>query len=106
MTREKLEKMLSTSEERPVYRLSYATNVDSHIEIGNTVDIYIGTDKKDKVLFEAIDKMNKIENNNGFLFWNNSEEGEKFFSKNEKEISQLFANIVLKNASKPMSKCM
>lgn len=42
-----------------------------------------------------IKKMLKIEKRRGFMFWNCSEDGKKFFEVNGKEISKLFAQIIL-----------
>jgi hypothetical protein len=39
--------------------------------------------------------MEKIAKQKGFMFWNNSPDGEKFFKVNGKEIGKLFAQIIL-----------
>jgi hypothetical protein len=42
-----------------------------------------------------IKKMEKVAKGSGFMFWNNSPDGEKFFDVNKKEIGKLFAKIIL-----------
>lgn len=42
-----------------------------------------------------IKKMEKIAKQKGFMFWNYSEEGLKFFETNGKEIAKLMANLIL-----------
>lgn len=45
----------------------------------------------------CIKKMLKIEKRKGFMFWNNSPEGEEFLKTNSKEISGLLANMIINN---------
>ena len=42
-----------------------------------------------------IKRMEKVQKTRGFMFWNNSSEGEEFFRVHAKEIGKLFANIIL-----------
>lgn len=115
MTREKFDEMLlsienNNNEERPVYTLGYATKENYGIELGNTVFISVGTKKfntrTEILISEAIKNLTDIENSKNFMFFLNSEEGVKFIDENEKSIRIAFGNMVLRNASVPMSICM
>lgn len=47
------------------------------IQIGNSIPLKFSTDIN--IVENAIEEMKVIEKKEGFMFWNNSPEGEKFF---------------------------
>jgi hypothetical protein len=63
------------------------------IQLGQNACLELRTDEK--VATKSIEQMNRIENEAGFMFWNSSTEGEKFFKENWVCISKHISNIVI-----------
>lgn len=63
------------------------------IQIGEYICLELQTDKN--IVEKSINKMNKVEKMEGFMFWNISPEGEYFFEKNWNEISNVFYKMIL-----------
>lgn len=61
-------------------------NEDGHIVFGEGVLLELKND--DVTIKDSIERMKKIEQQDGFMFWNNSLEGEIFFEKNRDTLSE------------------
>jgi hypothetical protein len=75
----------------PVALIGFTTkDKDGVIQLGGVIPI----DFRD---FHEVNikKMLTVEKRKGFMFWNNSDDGEKFFRSNAIEINKLFAEMVL-----------
>ena len=64
------------------------------IHIGNSIPLSLST--KESIVIESIERMEEVEKINGFMFWNLSPEGEKFFNDNIKSIGKLLTSVILK----------
>ncbi len=62
------------------------------IQLGNSLCLRFSNEDHE----ENIKKMFEMETTiSGFMFWNNSPEGEEFFNENSKEIGALLANMII-----------
>ena len=62
------------------------------IQLGNSIALSLST--KESIVIKSIESMEKVEKSNGFMFWSLSPEGEDFFEKNKKEISNLLVRTI------------
>ena len=92
-TREIYLKIVSSSDIPMGYVAYTYKDVDGAIHLGKNIILELRTDEK--TVSESIEKMKEVEKSEGFLFWNNSPEGEKFFKDNAEVIGSLMANMVL-----------
>ena len=78
----------------PMGRIGY-TYKDGNgvIHIGKDVCLELRTDEI--TVEKSINIMKEIENTDGFMFWNNSPEGEEFFKSNWAVIGKSLASMVL-----------
>ena len=63
------------------------------IQIGKSVCLELRTDEI--TVEKSVNIMKEIENTDGFMFWNNSSEGEEFFKSNWNVIGKSLANMLL-----------
>ena len=66
---------------------------DGVIQIGKTIGLELRTDEI--TVEKSVKIMEDIEKTDGFLFWNNSPEGEEFFKSNRDVIGKSLARMVL-----------
>ena len=78
----------------PVGRIGY-TYKDGNgvIHIGKDVCLELRTDEI--TVEKSLNIMKEIENTDGFMFWNNSPEGEEFFKSNWGVIGKSISRIIL-----------
>ena len=78
----------------PVGRIGY-TYKDSNgvIQIGKDVCLELRTDEI--TVEKSVNRMKEIEKTDGFMFWNNSPEGEEFFKSNWDVIGKSLMRMVL-----------
>lgn len=78
----------------PIGLIGYVYKDKNNIlQIGKTIFLELRTDKK--TVNKSIEKMKEIEKTDGFMFWNNSLEGEKFFKDNNKTFTECLTNMIL-----------
>ena len=65
---------------------------DNIIRIGRVVALELRTDEQ--TISNSLKQMEKIEQSEGFMFWNTSIEGEKFFEENGTKISGCLSFII------------
>jgi hypothetical protein len=63
------------------------------IQIGKNIVLEFKTDEN--TVNDSTERMETIEQTEGFMFWNNFPEGEKFFKDNCNVIGKCLANIIL-----------
>lgn len=73
----------------PVGLVGYVCKEDGIVKIGKTISMRFNQHETNIV------EMQKIEQREGFMFWNHSTEGEALFKKNKKELGAAFAKMVL-----------
>lgn len=61
----------------PVGVLYYALKNDKSIEVHNSISVHFST-TNNIIMLESIEKIEKTENLNGFMFWMNTTEGFEF----------------------------
>lgn len=78
----------------PVGRVGY-TYKDNYgvIQIGKSVCLELRTDET--TVEKSLNIMKDIEKTDGFMFWNNSPEGEEFFKTNWSVIGKSISRIIL-----------
>lgn len=92
-TREIYFKILIQSD-LPTGRAGYVyMDKDGVIQIGSDICLELRTDEK--MTKDSIYRMEQIEKTEGFMFWNNSPEGEEFFKENGSELGKCFAAMIL-----------
>ena len=78
----------------PLGRVGYTyKDKDDVIQIGKDVCLELRTDEI--TVQKSVKIMEEIEKSSGFIFWNNSPEGEEFFKSNWDVIGKSFARMVL-----------
>ena len=91
MTTREVYYKIFTYSELPVAVIGYTTkDKDGIIQFWNCV--YISFHEGHEV---NIKKMEKIAKRKGFMFWNMSDEGEKFFNIHAKEIAKVLAQVII-----------
>lgn len=63
------------------------------IQIGKSICLNLRTDEE--TVTKSIKQMNNTERSNGFMFWNISLEGEKFFKDNWSAIGKHLSNMII-----------
>ena len=66
---------------------------DGLIQIWNSVSLELRTDEL--TVEKSVKIMEDIEKTDGFMFWNNSPEGEEFFKSNWSVIGEALASMIL-----------
>lgn len=78
----------------PMGRIGYTyKDKNGVIQIGKTLCVSLKTNEN--IVINAIKQMNKIEQLDGFMFWNLSLEGEIFYRENWSSISKGLIKIIL-----------
>jgi hypothetical protein len=91
MTTREVYYKIFTHSELPVAVIGYTTkDKDDVIQFWNT--LYISFHDGHEI---NIKKMEKIAKRKGFMFWNMSDEGSKFFETNAKEIAKVLAEVII-----------
>jgi hypothetical protein len=82
-----------TTVTKPVGILYY-TYTDRYgvIHLGESVWLHFDKECHEDNIME----MEKIEKRNGFMFWNISDEGQKFVEDHSKELGELLSNLIMK----------
>lgn len=70
---------------------TYRNQETGMIELGESLWLCFDKEYHD----DNIEQMQRIEKRPGFLFWNISDEGEKFVELHSKEIGQVISNMIL-----------
>jgi hypothetical protein len=85
---------LFNKSDMPIGRIGYVyKDKNNIIQIGSTMVAEFISDEK--TIEKYVNKMKEIEKIDGFMFWNNSEEGKKFFDENWNEIGKCLSSMVL-----------
>lgn len=63
------------------------------VQIGKTIPLELNTNET--TVEESVRHMKEIESTEGFMFWNNSPQGEKFFDTNSTVIGKALSNMIL-----------
>ena len=91
MTRENYEYLKSKCK-LPAAILGYTVEEGSVVKIGKgSIIVSLRGDQDER----NIEKMTAVESISGFMFWNNSKDGEVFYSKNKEAIADFFVQAFL-----------
>lgn len=82
------------STELPLGMIGYTyKDEDGVIQLGKSICLNLRTDEE--AVVKSVKQMNKIEESNGFMFWNISSEGEVFFKDNWNTIGKCLSNMII-----------